>query len=131
MRYGQLIDIFIEKSYAKCGGKIIPRLFLKNQNQAYLWFNSVKFYTICFNHMPSWRLSKYIETKAADHLLLPHLIFLKKKRRVRELVYLPDFLHDIWRKIFLLLYSITWPNLIASLFLLREILGNICIVIVF
>ena len=37
IKYGQLTeqnmrDIFLEKSYAKCGGDICPRTFLKNQN---------------------------------------------------------------------------------------------------
>ena len=47
-----------------------------------------------------------------------------------ELVSLPDFLHDFWRKIVLLLYFINWPNVIAWLPLFREILGNTYIVIV-
>ena len=36
------------------------------------------------------------------------------------------FVHDFSRKIFLLLYSINWPNSIAWLPLLLDILGNIC-----
>ena len=47
-----------------------------------------------------------------------------------ELVSLPDFLHDFWRKIVLFLYVINWPNVIAWLPLFREILGNTYIVIV-
>ena len=48
MKFGQLIEyntrnIFIEKSYAKCAGETIPDPYLKNQNWAYLWINSVKF----------------------------------------------------------------------------------------
>ena len=43
--------------------KLFPDPFLKNQNWAYLWINSLKFYTVCFYCMPSWGLSKYIETK--------------------------------------------------------------------
>ena len=47
MKFGQLIEyntrnIFIEKSYAKCAGETIPDPYLKNQNWAYLWINSVK-----------------------------------------------------------------------------------------
>ena len=52
------------------------------------------------------------------------------KKRCLELVSLAHFLHDIWRKTFLLLPSITWPNLIAWLPLLHEILDNMYIVIV-
>ena len=37
MKFGQLIEynmrnIFIEKSYIKCGGETIPRLFTKKSN---------------------------------------------------------------------------------------------------
>ena len=37
MKFGQLIqykmrDIFLEKSYAKCGGETNPRPFLENQS---------------------------------------------------------------------------------------------------
>ena len=42
----------------------------------------------------------------------------------------PQFVHDISKKMFLMLYSINWPNLIAWLFLLFEILINMCIAIV-
>ena len=42
----------------------------------------------------------------------------------------PHFEYDFLRKIFLMLYSINWPNFIASLSLLLEILGNICTVII-
>ena len=38
----------------------------------------------------------------------------------------------VWffKKMFLMLYSINWPNLIVSLLLLLEILGNMCTVFV-
>ena len=39
-------------------------------------------------------------------------------------------MYDFSRKMFLLLYSTDWPNLIVRLPLLLEILGNICIAIV-
>ena len=47
-----------------------------------------------------------------------------------ELVSLPHFPHNFWRKIFFLLCSINWPNFIVWLTLLCEILGNMCIAIV-
>ena len=40
------------------------------------------------------------------------------------------FAYDFSTKMFLMLYSINWPNFIAWLPLLLEILGNMCIVIV-
>ena len=66
MKFGQLIEynmsnLFIEKLYTKCGEISGP--YFKNQNWVYLWIISLMFYTVCFYCMPSWRLSKYIETK--------------------------------------------------------------------
>ena len=43
--------------------KLFPDPVLKNQNWAYLWMNSLKFYIVYFYCMLSWGLSKYIETK--------------------------------------------------------------------
>ena len=40
---------------------------------------------------------------------------------------LPHFMHDFSRKIFLTLYSLNWPDLIAWLSLLLETLGNVFI----
>ena len=53
MKFGQFIEynmrnIFLEKSYTKCRGETISRPFPKNQNIAYLWINSLKFYATCF-----------------------------------------------------------------------------------
>ena len=67
----------------------------------------------------SCRLLAFISNKAV----------LKTKRGL-PLVSLPHFLDDFWRKIFLLLYSITLPNVIVWLSLPREILHNMCIVTV-
>ena len=107
--------------------KLVPDLFLKNWNWAYLWINILKFYKVCFYFVISWGLLKYKETKLQTtccHLILS---FFEKIKRGLELNSLPHFLHNFWRKIFLLLYSINWPNFIVWLPLLREILGNTCI----
>ena len=53
--------------------------------------------------------------------------FLNKGQRI---VFLAHFVYDFSRKMFLMLYSINWPNFIAWLCLLLEILGNMCIGIV-
>ena len=65
---GQLIEwymrnIFLAKACAKCGGETSPRPFLKNWKWAYLWINSLRFYTVSFYCMVSWGLSQYIGTK--------------------------------------------------------------------
>ena len=52
------------------------------------------------------------------------------KPSLKKLVSLPHFVYDISRKTFALLYSINWPNFIAWLFLLLEILVNMRIAIV-
>ena len=111
--------------------KLVQDSFLENWNWAYLWTNSLKFYTVCFYCLASWGLSKYIETKL--QITCFHLILSFFKRcffKGLELVALPYFLHNFWRKFFLLLYSINWPSFIVLLPLLCEILDNMFIAIV-
>ena len=43
----------------------------------------------------------------------------------------PHFVNYFSRKIFLLLYFINWPNFILWLPLFHEILGNMCIAVIF
>ena len=47
-----------------------------------------------------------------------------------ELVSSPHFLHDFFKKIYPLLYSIKWQDPIVWLPLHLEILSNVCIVLV-
>ena len=112
---------------------MVEKLFLdpslKSQNWVYFWINSLKFYTVCFYCMPNWGLSKYIETKLRVICFYLDKAFLETKRGL-ELVSLLHFLHDFWRKIYLLLNCINWANIIVWLLLLRGILTNMCIVIV-
>ena len=47
MKFGQLIEynmrnIFIEKSYTKCGGETTARAAFKKQKLVDLWINSIK-----------------------------------------------------------------------------------------
>ena len=56
--FGYLIEfnmrnVFLEKIWTKCGGKTIAWTFSKNQNWAYLFINSRKFYTVRFYCMSS------------------------------------------------------------------------------
>ena len=104
--------------------------FLKNRNWAYLWINILKFYTVCFFYIASRGSSKYIETKLQTTCLRVISSSFSKNKKGLELVSLPHFTHNFWRKIFLLLYSINWPNFIVWLPLLCEIFGNKCIAIV-
>ena len=110
--------------------KLVPEPFLKNQNWAHHWINSLKFYTVCFYCMTSWGLSKYVETKLQTNCFYLILSLFEKVKRGLELVSLPHFLHNVLRKIFILLYSINWPLFIVWLSLHCAILGNIHIIIV-
>ena len=58
--------------------KLVPDPFLKYYNWAYLWLNSLKFYTVCFYYMLSWGLSKYIENKLQTTCVYLILGFFKK-----------------------------------------------------
>ena len=60
----------------------------------------------------------------------PHFKLLKEIKRGLELVFLPHFLLNLKRKIFVLLYFINWPNFIVWLPLLCEILDNMYLAIV-
>ena len=57
MKLGQLREynirnIFPKKSFTNCDGETIIMPLSKNQNWAYLWFNSLKFHAVCFYCMP-------------------------------------------------------------------------------
>ena len=134
MKTGQLLDynlisIFLENHTQNVVEEPFPYPFLKNQNWAYFWINILKFYMYIYIFcLASWGLLKVIETKLQTTCFTWYKAFLKNKRGL-ELVFLPHFLRNFGRKIFLL-YSITWPNFNVWLPLLREILGNMCIAIV-
>ena len=58
MKFGQLIEyiirnIFLEKSFTKCGRKTFPRPFSKKLK--YLWINILKFCMFCF----VWQFEDY------------------------------------------------------------------------
>ena len=71
IKLGQVIEcnirnIFLEKSYTKWGGEIIPRPFSEKYNWVYLWI-----------YLKS-RTAKIYWNCGADHLLLPDIkVFLK------------------------------------------------------
>ena len=68
-------------------------------------------------------LPKSIWNECADNLLLTDKKLLRKIKRGLELASLSYFLHDFWRKLFLTLHSINWPN-----FFRWNFLDNMCIV---
>ena len=110
-----------------------PGSFLKAQNWVYVWINSPKFCTVCFYCMTSWVLSKYIETKPRPPGFTSFKAFSKNKRRSGINI---SALFSAWflKKIFLrfsIIISISLPNFIVWLCLLREMLGSMYLVIIF
>ena len=60
IKFGLLIEynmknIFLKESYAKYGGKTIPRPFSQKSKLIYLRINSLKFYIVCFYCMSKSR----------------------------------------------------------------------------
>ena len=123
------MSLFLEKSYTKCIEETILRPFSKKSK---LSISLDQYSEVLFILFLLFGKSKTFESYwnyAADHLLLPHIKLFQKAKRGLDLVVFSHFLIDFWRKIFLLLYSITWPNFNVCLTLLREIFGNMCILI--
>ena len=87
MKFSQLLEFYMRNIFLKNHTQnAVEKLFsdplLQNQNWAYLWINNLKFYTVCFYCMPSWGLSKYIETKLqTTGLYLIIELFFKNKNR--------------------------------------------------
>ena len=74
----------LEKSYIKCGGETFPRSFSKNENWAYFWINSRKFFAVCFNCMPiSEKLLNDIKLNCRPPAFASYRTFLKNKKRSR------------------------------------------------
>ena len=68
MKPGHLIEynlrnIFLEKSCTECGGETIPRPSSKKSKLSISLDQYSKVLYICFYRLPSWGLSKVIETK--------------------------------------------------------------------
>ena len=127
MKFGRLIeynirDRLLEKSYTKCDRGTIPRPFSKISKLSVCLIYILKSY-ILLRAVEGYRKRLKLSCRPFSFTSYNFFFFLKK--RGLELVSMPQILHDFWRKIFLLLYSI-----IARLPLLCEVLGNMCIVIV-
>ena len=89
-------NIFIKKSYTKCGRETISRPFSKKSKL-----------NISLDRHVNLRAIEVKGNQAADHLLLPYVKLFYKIKRSLVLVSLSHFLHVFWRKAFLLLYSIS------------------------
>ena len=112
--------------------KLVSDPVIKCHNWTFFWTDSLKWYKVCVYCLCLSRgLRKFINPKVLTTCF--HLIysFFKKIKRDQELVSLPHFLHNIWRKMFLMLYFINWQNFIYWLPFLLEILGNLSVIIIF
>ena len=133
MKFGQLIEynmrnIFFEKSFTKYGGQTIPSSFSKKSKlSVFLDQKSKVLYTQFLLFAKSSDIKIY-SNEATDRLLLHQIKLFYKTKRGLELVSFPHFLPDLFKKIFI--YYINCPNFIVWLSLLREMLDNMCIVIV-
>ena len=121
-------ETFFLKNHQKYAvEELFPDPFLENQNEVYSWISNLKFYTVCFYCMPSWELSKYIETKLQTTCFY-FIEDLKNKKR-SETSLSPSFSAWFLQKIasnYILLNN----QILLSVPLLSEILSNMCIVIV-
>ena len=135
MKLGQLVEynirnIFLEKSSAKCGVENIPRSFSTTLSISLDQWSKV-LCSLFLLHAKLWAIEILLKLSCRPFAFNSCRVFLKKTKRRLELVSLPHFMHDFWRKIFLLLYCINWPNFNFWLPLLRKVLDNMCIVIAY
>ena len=105
---------FLTKHIQNVVEKLVSDCFLKNQNWAYLWMNSLKYIKFVFIVYPSQGLPKYINTKVLTTCFYFIYSFFKKQKWSLRLVSLPKLLHEFLK------------NFVAYL----SLLGNICIVFV-
>ena len=133
MKFGQLIEynmrnIFLENHTQDVVEKLSPDPLLKNENWAYLLINYLKFYTVCFYHMPSWGYQNMLRLSSKPLAITSYKAFLKNKKRSG--IRLPASISAWFLKkniSIVIFYYLT----IVCLPLLREILGNIFAVIVY
>ena len=85
MKFGQLNmrNILLEKSYTKCGGETISRLFSKQiKIEQYLWINSLKMLcNLIVYEVDDYQNIKYIETKLQTTCFYFIQSFLKKAKK--------------------------------------------------
>ena len=91
IKYGQLIEynmgnIFLEKSYTKSRAETIPRPFFKKSKFIISLDQQSKVLHSLFNCIPTWQLSKYLETKPHTTYFYLILSSFKKTKISLELV---------------------------------------------
>ena len=122
-------NIFLEKSYTKCGRETIPRPFSKSQNREYFWVNILKFYIYFLIVCQVENYRKWLKLSCRPLAFTSHKAFLKSKKRSRTSLPVFIFCMIIEEIPISLATTIKWPNFITWLSLLCEILDDMCIVI--
>ena len=134
MKFRQLIDhpkrnIFIEKLCRKWGRETSPRplfVFLKNFVLGKSKWSAAWFHYIFIAPKLAYSRNKLFKTLHYWSRDMLNFNFLDKGLGI---VSPAHFVYHFSTKMFLMLYSINWPNFIAWLLLLLEILDNMYITI--
>ena len=87
-------NIFLEKF------PLFPDLFLKSQNVACIWINSLKFYVVFFIVCQVEGYRNKFKLSCRRLAFTSYNAFFFKKERDLELVSLPHFLHDLKKYFF-------------------------------
>ena len=133
MTFSQIIEhpkrnIFLEKLCRKWGRETssISAFFSKSFILGKSKWSAVWFHFILIAHKFSYNRNKQFKTLHYQSRDMLNCDFLDKGVGIDSLAH---FVYNFSTKMFLMLHSINWPNLIAWLPLLLEILGNMCIAI--
>ena len=122
-------EIFFFKNHAENeAGRLVPDFFFFFLKKSFIWgkckWSAAKFQSVLIVlNLPNNnnKIYKTLEYWSRDTL---NFDFLKKGQGI---VSPPHFVYESSKKMFLKLYSINWPNFIAWLHLLLEMLVNMCI----
>ena len=91
----------------------------------YISGSTVFNFTVHFYWYPSQGLPKHIKMKVLSTCFYLISSFYRKIKRSLEVASLSShILHNIWRKIYLMLYPINWRNLTVWLLLLHKICNS-------
>ena len=105
--------------------KLVPDPFLKNENWAYLWINSLRFYTVCFYCMPSWALLKHVETKLQITLFYLILNFFKKLKEVWDrLIFRIIFEENYFSCYILLIHQVSLSGYLYFVYIRKYVYCN-------
>ena len=125
-----LRSIFLQKLWKHEAGRLVPDFFLLFEKTLHM-AKVVSILVLKYFDRP--RLvhqmkTNFVTLQTVDLKIWSVLIFYKKGLALASP---PHFVYDVSKKKkVLMLYSINWPNFIAWLLLLLDILGNMCIVII-